>query len=76
MIILPGVAFTKSGKRLGHGMGYYDKYLSKCFELQSKKPYLIALAFNEQIKDDIPVTEQDVCLDLILTEKIILKEEK
>ncbi|XP_044008084.1 5-formyltetrahydrofolate cyclo-ligase [Aphidius gifuensis] len=69
LIILPGVAFTMSGKRLGHGMGYYDKYINNYIQLKNKKPYLIGLAFNEQIKDDIPTNEQDVNLDLILTER-------
>ncbi|KAK2584307.1 hypothetical protein KPH14_006700 [Odynerus spinipes] len=69
LILLPGVAFTKSGKRLGHGMGYYDRFLENCFQKQQKKPYLIAIAFNEQVKDDIPTTEKDVMLDMILTDK-------
>lgn len=69
LIILPGVAFTMSGKRLGHGMGYYDKYINNYIQLKNKKPYLIGLALNEQIKDDIPTNEQDINLDLILNEK-------
>ncbi|XP_011309117.1 5-formyltetrahydrofolate cyclo-ligase [Fopius arisanus] len=69
LVILPGVAFTKSGHRLGHGMGYYDKFLWKCFEAQEKKPHLIAVAFSEQVRNTIPINDQDVRLDLIVTEK-------
>lgn len=69
LVILPGVAFTYSGKRLGHGMGYYDKFLTKCIQEQKKKPYLVAVAFNEQVRDDVPTTEKDVILDMVLTEK-------
>ncbi|XP_046603762.1 5-formyltetrahydrofolate cyclo-ligase isoform X1 [Neodiprion virginianus] len=68
LVILPGVAFSLDGKRLGHGMGYYDKFLHSCMEKSHRMPYLIGLAFNEQIKEDIPTTEEDVNLNLVLTE--------
>ncbi|XP_015175786.1 PREDICTED: 5-formyltetrahydrofolate cyclo-ligase [Polistes dominula] len=69
LILIPGVAFTYNGKRLGHGKGYYDKFLNYTFEKQLRKPHLIAIAFNEQIIDDIPTTENDVSIDLVITEK-------
>lgn len=50
-------------------MGYYDKFLESCIRSQTRKPHLIAVAFNEQIRDDIPTTETDVPLDLVVTEK-------
>ncbi|KYN37744.1 5-formyltetrahydrofolate cyclo-ligase [Trachymyrmex septentrionalis] len=66
LVILPGVAFTVNGKRLGHGMGYYDKYLKRCFQ-KNIKPYLIAVGFKEQIQEDVPVNENDVPVDIVLT---------
>ncbi|XP_057336790.1 5-formyltetrahydrofolate cyclo-ligase [Microplitis mediator] len=69
LIILPGVAFTNTGKRLGHGMGYYDKFIESCIKSQQKKPFLVAVAFNEQIKTDIPTTDKDMNLDMVITEK-------
>ncbi|KYN27688.1 5-formyltetrahydrofolate cyclo-ligase, partial [Trachymyrmex cornetzi] len=66
LVILPGVAFTVNGKRLGHGMGYYDKYLKRCFQ-KNIKPYLVAVGFKKQIQEDIPVNENDVPVDIVLT---------
>lgn len=47
-------------------MGYYDKYLKKCFQKQRIKPYLVAVAFKEQIQENIPTNEDDVPVDLVL----------
>lgn len=50
-------------------MGYYDKFLDLCIKKQQKRPHLIAVAFNEQLWEDIPTSKNDVILDLVLTEK-------
>lgn len=72
LILLPGVAFSSSGGRLGHGMGYYDKYLHKYFDTFNRKinkTHLIGLAFREQIVDDgeLPLDPLDYPLDFVLT---------
>ncbi|XP_063701319.1 5-formyltetrahydrofolate cyclo-ligase [Culicoides brevitarsis] len=70
LIILPGVAFTRCGNRLGHGMGYYDKFLKKFFEQHDKtKTALIGVAFKEQIVEmgDLPMEAHDEKLDQVLT---------
>ncbi len=54
LIILPGLAFTRCGKRLGYGGGYYDRYL-----LRAPQAELIALAFAEQLCDDLPTDSHD-----------------
>ncbi len=63
LMIVPGVAFTKEGKRLGYGGGYYDKYL------EGKNIKTIGLSFEEQILEDIPLEEHDQVLDYIQTEE-------
>lgn len=50
-------------------MGYYDKFLATCLKKQQRKPHFIGVAFNEQLGEDIPTSESDVPLDLVLTEK-------
>uniref|UniRef100_A0A1I8BMQ3 5-formyltetrahydrofolate cyclo-ligase n=1 Tax=Meloidogyne hapla TaxID=6305 RepID=A0A1I8BMQ3_MELHA len=67
LIVMPGVAFTLNGKRLGHGRGYYDRFLleysQKC---NGNYPKTIALVLNIQIIDDLPMSEKDVYINEIL----------
>lgn len=63
---MPGRAYTKTGYRLGRGKGYYDKYLAHYKDREGKLPYLIGLAFSEQIFDTIPVSDTDWKLDEII----------
>lgn len=69
LIIVPGVAFSLDGRRLGHGMGYYDEFLNdwslRC--PKSKPLYSIGLAMREQVVDDpLAIEGQDFNLDEIL----------
>ena len=66
IILTPGLAFTRDGKRLGRGKGYYDNYLKKYEQCLKRKPYTIALAYYEQICETVPVTEYDVPVDAVL----------
>ena len=66
IIIVPLVAFSESGARLGHGAGYYDRFLKK-----HKDAETIGAAFEFQKYTDIPVEKWDVGLDKIITEEQI-----
>lgn len=67
LIMVPGVAFDKSGARMGHGFGYYDKLL------QHARPDtpLVALAFECQLFPEIPTAEHDIFMDKIITEQAV-----
>ncbi|KAG5421828.1 hypothetical protein I9W82_000921 [Candida metapsilosis] len=69
LILLPGVAFSSTLQRLGHGAGFYDEFLSTYRQKWSKLPSLIGLALQEQIvpEDSIPVEDHDYGLDQIIT---------
>ena len=69
LMVLPGVAFDKSGHRLGYGAGYYDRLL----EAEHARPLLAALAFELQIVDMIPVGGHDVKVDMIVTEDRVIR---
>jgi 5-formyltetrahydrofolate cyclo-ligase len=71
LVILPGAAFDGGGNRLGYGAGYYDRLLSE----RKKRMPLIALAYEEQIIDFIPAEKHDVKLDMIVTDKRIIRIE-
>lgn len=62
LVIVPGLAFTKDGKRLGFGGGYYDRFLPTFFGKT------IALAFNEQLVNDLPTEPHDYKVQKIILE--------
>jgi 5-formyltetrahydrofolate cyclo-ligase len=64
LIMVPGVAFDRRGARMGHGKGYYDKLLQHA----RKDTPLIALAFECQLFEQIPVADHDIFMDKIITE--------
>ena len=67
-VIVPGAAFDSNFNRLGLGGGYYDKFLPRA--VNAKK---IALAYDFQIVDAVPTEPHDFKVDMIITEKRILK---
>ena len=69
LVIIPGAAFDYSGNRLGYGGGYYDILLSE----RKKKIPVIALAYEEQLVDEIPSEPHDIKVDVIITDKRIIK---
>ncbi len=68
LAVIPGSGFDTNGNRLGYGGGYYDRLLSKV-ENHIKA---VALAFEEQITDDIPSEPHDIKMDIIVTDKRVV----
>lgn len=64
LFVVPGLGFTRDGKRLGRGGGYYDATLRSASERSRR----VGLGFSEQVVDDIPVNTDDVLMDLVVTE--------
>ena len=61
-VLVPGLAFDKSGGRMGFGKGYYDRLLEKTSATK------IALCYEFQLSDKIPTEPHDVPMDIIITE--------
>ncbi len=68
LVILPGIAFNLKGKRIGYGKGYYDRFLKRL----SKKVSLVALAYDFQIVNSLPVKRHDRSVGKIITETRII----
>lgn len=67
--LLPGVAFSRNGARLGYGGGFYDKLLARMDgRKEARRPALVAAAFALQIVEQIPQEATDVKVEWIITE--------
>jgi 5-formyltetrahydrofolate cyclo-ligase len=60
LVIVPGVAFTVDGGRLGHGKAYYDRFLPLV------RAVTVGACFDEQIVDELPLEPHDVRLDHVV----------
>ena len=76
LVIIPGTGFDLTGSRIGYGGGYYDRLLSyESKQLVKIKRHIptIALAFEEQIGENIPAEPHDIKVDMIVTDKRLIR---
>ncbi len=66
LLLVPGLAFSKKGYRLGFGGGYYDRFL------QNYKGNTISLAFAIQLQEEIPLQNHDLAVQKIITNEGII----
>ncbi len=70
ILLVPLLAFDRSGHRIGYGAGYYDMTITA---LRAKKPVTaIGVAFAAQEVAQVPTTPRDARLDLVLTERELI----
>jgi 5-formyltetrahydrofolate cyclo-ligase len=62
ILVVPGIAFDKTGNRLGYGKGYYDRLMS------GKQTFSIGLAYSFQLLENLPYDRYDKRLDAIASE--------
>ena len=67
--VIPGSVFDVHGGRLGYGGGYYDRFLVN----DAPQALRIGLAFEMQVVDKVPLEPHDQPLDILITEKRIVK---
>ena len=61
LVLMPGLAFTKSGDRMGYGGGFYDRFLAE----EPDHPTL-ALCYDFQVVESLPTEEFDIPVDTVL----------
>ncbi len=69
IVVVPGSVFDLQGGRLGYGGGYYDRFLAN----KAPQALRVALAFEMQIVERVPVMEHDERMHYIVTESRVLK---
>ena len=70
LLVVPGLAYSENGYRLGFGGGYYDRFLTQY------KGRTLSLAFHQQIVTNLPIEEHDIPVGKIITdEKVKLVNE-
>jgi 5-formyltetrahydrofolate cyclo-ligase len=69
LFVVPGLGFAADGKRLGRGGGYYDATLRAASERSRR----VGLSFSEQVVTGLPVSPEDVDMDLVVTESQTLR---
>ena len=67
LMLMPGLAFSRDGKRCGYGGGYYDRFLQK-----EPGHLRIALCYSWQLFEDFETENTDMYVDYIVTEKEII----
>ena len=71
VVLLPLLAFDKTGNRLGSGCGFYDKTFIFKQARKMQKPFFIGVAYDAQKIDIVPHDAYDIPLDAVLTESSI-----
>lgn len=69
VVVVPGLAFTAAGDRLGQGGGWYDRFLSEVRADCSA----VGVCFAEQIVDALPTEAHDVAMDHVVTDRGVVR---
>ena len=68
LLLVPGILFDISGYRIGYGYGYYDKFIAK----KKKSTVSVGLAYECQMCEEIPRSNYDQKVNILVTEKRML----
>lgn len=69
VVVVPGIAFTYDGFRLGYGGGYYDRFLARL----PQKTLTIGLIYQSLLVESLPVGKHDRQVEIIITEEEVIR---
>lgn len=69
VVVVPGLGFDRSGNRIGRGAGFYDRFLGGL----GKRVVRVALAFDEQVVEGVPVEGHDARMAWIVTPTEVIR---
>lgn len=69
VVLTPGVVFDRGGNRIGHGMGYYDRYFEGLHKVISRRNIIkLGIAYGFQIIDRLQTNPWDIPVDEVISE--------
>lgn len=71
VVVLPGLAFDRAGRRLGYGRGYYDRWLRRL----GPRAFLVGICFSAQVVDRVPASSSDERVHAVITEDEVIRGE-
>jgi len=69
LLIVPGLGFDRTGRRLGRGGGFYDRFMAQ----PAFRAVTCGLAVDEQLLDAVPTAGHDVSVDVVVTDQRVLR---
>ncbi len=75
VVFVPGLAFDRSGGRIGYGGGYYDRF-GDSIRAGGKKALWVGVGYEAQLAEDIPLEAHDLRMDYRLSEHRLLAVEQ
>ena len=69
LVVAPGLAFDRAGRRLGYGGGYFDAFLPR---LRPGCP-VVGVCFAEQLVDEVPAGPHDRAVDVVVTDRHVIR---
>lgn len=66
LMVVPGVAFTRRGERMGRGKGFYDRYLAR----EGFSGECVGVCYSHQVVDALPLEPHDRVMDMVVTPEI------